>query len=350
MRHLLWPLERGGEAIEAVARGTRWIGSAARELPRYDGSAAEGWIAACATFLRVDAEPVILGYATLEESLRSLGPSLVVVEGAVLAVVRTTARHAIAIAPDGMRARVPLRELAAILSAPVEARFAAEADRALASIGTAAARRARSLLLREFAGDAPIGGIWILRAPTDAVAGHVREGRIVPGILAFGASQIAQTALLMASWWILGAIAFGNAGDAGLFLVWLLVSLTMLPIRFLGTAAGRGATLETGSLLKRRLLAGALKLEPDEVHGHGIGAFMAHVLESAAVENLGSHGATIAVTAVATALGTIVTLALGAGGLAHAALFVLWMAVCGAVTVRYYRARSGWTEARFALT
>jgi ATP-binding cassette subfamily B protein len=121
-------------------------------------------------------------------------------------------------------------------------------------------------------------------------------------------------------------------------------------LRWFGSAAGRTAALETGALLKRRLLAGALKLEPDEVHGRGMGKFLAHVLEASAIENIGSHGATIGLTAIAMAAGALLALGLGAGGIVHALLFVLFLAIAGGITVRYYGVRGAWTEARFAMT
>jgi ATP-binding cassette, subfamily B, bacterial len=349
---LLWPIDRAGEAMEAVARASVWIGGTAQELPHYDGGDADSWIAACATSLRIECDPIVLRYGGLLDSLRALGPSVMRVGDEFLAILQTTSRHALAMTPDGTKARVPLRELAAIAGGKIEEQFAAEADRTLAfaDSGTSRRFRARALLIAEFAGNAAVPGFWILRAPIEQVYPHAREGRIAGGIVAFGASQLAQTLLLLSSWWILGAIAFGNASETGLLLLWLLVSFTALPIRWLGSIAGRTAALQSATLLKRRLLAGGLKLEPDEVHGHGIGAFMAHVFESAAVENLGTHGLTITVTAIATTLGAVVTLALGAGGFLHATLFVLWIAICGAVTANYYLRRRGWTDARFALT
>lgn len=348
----LWPSERVAEAIEAVARTSRWVDVTAQALPGHHDANVESRIAVCAAFLGLDCEPVMLAYRTLHHSLEALGPSLVRVNDRFLAVVRTTLRHAVAIAPDGTTVRVPLRDLAAILGASVEERFAAEALRAVATVGAAAARRekARSLLIRELAGNAVVTDAWILRAPVERVLPRAREGRIVGGIAAFTAAQLAQTLLMMVTWWILGAMAFGTTSDSGLFLLWLLVSLTMLPIRFFGPMAGRGAALESSSLVKRRLLGGALRLEPDEVHGHGIGAFMAHVFESGVVENLSTHGLTIGMTGIATLIGAVVTLALGAGGPVHAALFILWVVICSALTAHYYRGRSGWTEARFTLT
>lgn len=346
----LWPIDRCGEAIDAIARVSRWLDAAGRESLLYDGAPIDRWVPMCAAFKHVEAEPVLIKYASIDHSLHSLGPSLILVDGGLLAVISTTLRDAIVIIPEGGRMRIRLRSIAAKLGAAVEMRHGPEADRALEAVGSRLPRGARAAMIQEFAAEAVVGGIWILRAPIQTVSPNLREGRIVPRILAFAASQIVLTLLLMLSWFVLGMIALGSGGERGLFVLWLLIALTTLPIRFLGTSAGRLAAAETGSLLKRRLLAGALKLEPDEVHGQGVGAFMAHVLESGSVENLGSHGATMSLTAIAMAAGTLLALSFGAGGLPHATLFLFWIVLSAVLTTRYYFARSLWTEARFAVT
>lgn len=276
--------------------------------PRTQWSEAVDAIARAHGWLAVEVEPVILR----DEQLRSIGPSIIVRGEELFAVLATNARRARIITAEGERTSLPIEALTAGTGQPA--------------------------------------AIHILRPGIDDARATIREAGIVRGSLVFAVTQLAQTLLLMASWWILGRIAFGTGPHDSLFLLWLLVSLTMLPLRWFGTAAGRTAALETGALLKRRLLAGALKLEPDEVHGRGMGSFLAHVMEAAAIENIGSHGATIGLTAVVTAAGTLVTLYLGAGGIVHAVLFVLFVVIAGAITARYYGVRDAWTEGRFALT
>src|SRR5688572_3404201 len=98
---LSWPIARMAEATEAVARARRWAS------PESAG---------------VEAEAVTLRYAAIESELRALGAALMVLDPEnILAIVRTDARHAHALAPDGQRVAVPLRELREILCAGVEA-------------------------------------------------------------------------------------------------------------------------------------------------------------------------------------------------------------------------------------
>ena len=106
-----WPIDRCGEAIDAIARASRWLGAPKRESPRYDGRPADRWIPACAAHQHIEAEAVLVKYGALRDSLRNLGPSLILLDDELLAVIRTTGRDAVVIAPDGARMRVPLRAL-----------------------------------------------------------------------------------------------------------------------------------------------------------------------------------------------------------------------------------------------
>ena len=184
---VLWPIDRAGEAMETVARASVWIGGTAQELPRYEGGDADSWIAACATSLGIECDPVVLRYGGLVESLRALGPSVVRVGDGFLAILQTMSRHALALTPDGLKVRVPLRELAAIAGQRIEEQFGAEADRALAVADSGPNRRlrARALLIAEFAGNAAVPGVWLLRAPIERALPQAREGRIVSGVVSF---------------------------------------------------------------------------------------------------------------------------------------------------------------------
>jgi hypothetical protein len=59
--------------------------------------------------------------------------------------------------------------------------------------------------------------------------------------------------------------------DFGWLGAWALLLATMLPLQWLGTVLDAGFALRAGSLLKSRLLAGALRMDLDQVRRQGAG-------------------------------------------------------------------------------
>jgi len=323
---LSWPIERMTEAAETIGRARRW---------------------------EIETEAVTLRYAAIESELRSLGAALVFLDpGNVLAIVRTDTRHAHVLTPDGRRAAVPLRELRDVLCESVEARYAADVDRVLAMSGIAERRRERSraAMLRELVGDAPVGRILIVRPRLENVRGVVHNARLLKKALAFLGMNAAEMLLYVLSWWILGMMAFDTRSLDTLFALWVLAVVTIVPLRAAAVAAARSLVMEAGSVIKRRILLGALKLTPDEVNGKGVGTFLSHVLESGHVEALGTSGAFAGLTSIIAGIAAIWVMSRGAGGAAHVALYLVFIVIAAAITVRFGFGRARWTEARFALT
>jgi ATP-binding cassette subfamily B protein len=346
---LAWDADRAGEAIEVVARMRGWL---ARDVLRETAPS----IRMAAEALGLEAEASALRYAAIERELRAIGPALVIVGSPnavrLLAVFRTSARDAHVLTPDGRRIAVPLRELRMLLCADVELRFAADVDRVLMMSGIAARRRERSraAMLRELVGDASVSNIWILRPRLENVRAVAREAGLLKKALAFLSVNAAEYLLFVLSWWILGLMAFDTRSLDTLFVLWLLAVFTIVPLRAAGVAAARTLVLESGSIIKRRILLGALKLSSDEVNGKGVGTFLSHVLESGAVEALGTSGAFAGLTSIIVGAFAIFVLSRGAGGIWHVALFLIWIVAAAALTVQFSLTRAAWTEARFAMT
>jgi ATP-binding cassette, subfamily B, bacterial len=314
-------MTRVSEAVEAIAR-------------------VRGWDA--------ETEPVTLRYAFIESELRALGAAVIELDDNVIAIVRTTARHAHVLKPDGGRTKMPLRELRDRVCADVEARYAEEVDRVLAKID--GGERARAAMLRELVGDAAVGRIHLVRPRLEHVRALVRDARLWQKALAFLAMNLGEMLLFVLSWWILGLMAFDTRSLDTLFALWLLAVLTIIPLRAGGVAAARALVVELGTILKRRILTGALKLSSDEVNGKGVGTFLSHVLESAMIEGMGSSGAFAGVTALVAGVAATYVISQGAGGSLHVALYLLFIAAAAFLTIRFGLARDAWTEARFGLT
>jgi ATP-binding cassette, subfamily B, bacterial len=108
--------------------------------------------------------------------------------------------------------------------------------------------------------------------------------------------------------------------------------------------------LTAGGLLKERLLAGALRLEPDEVRREGVGQLLGRVIESEALESLALNGGFLALMATVELVIGAVVLTFGAGGASHAILLLLWATFSGALAWRYFRKSRDWTIGRLWMT
>jgi ATP-binding cassette subfamily B protein len=298
----------------------------------------------------IETEAVTLRYAAIERELRALGAAVIGLEEGFLAVVRTDARRAHVITPEGHRIAMPLRELRDRLCADVEAKPGAEIDRLMGNIRGRLKPALRLRMLRELVGDAPVGNIQVVRPRLEDVRAVMRDAGLLKKALAFLAMNAGEMLLYVLSWWVLGLMAFDTRSLDTLFALWLLTAITIVPLRAGGVAAARSLVVELSSAIKRRVLLGALKLSPDEVNGKGVGTFLSHVLESAQVEAMGTSGAFAGVTSLIAGIAAIYVMGRGAGGAAHVALYLLFLAAAVVLTVRFGLGRAGWTEARFALT
>ncbi|XXX53891.1 hypothetical protein WMF19_38690 [Sorangium sp. So ce124] len=129
-----------------------------------------------------------------------------------------------------------------------------------------------------------------------------------------------------------------------------LLLATVVPLRQLVSWLSGVAAIDASALLKQRLLAGALSLEPEEVRSDGAGRFLSRVIESEAIEALALGGGVASIAAALELVVAAVVLAQGAAGALHALLLLVWAAVVFALCLRFYRRRERWTAARLAIT
>jgi ATP-binding cassette subfamily B protein len=356
----LWPAARLGEALELLARrgGYRPRGVAVEPPPAGAGGAELGaWLEAAARWLGVEAEPVDTPYADAEALARGAAPALLRVDAAdgprFLALAGGGRGTVTLLAPDLSRRRVPAEAMRAVLCAGVEAPVEGEAARLLDEAGIAPRRRpaARAALLRHLLASARVGGCWLVRpggsAPLAAHLGGPRFTRRVAGLLGAHAFQYV---LFVGSWWLMGWVALTDRFDAAWLLLWLLLFSTVVALRLYTYLAAGRISLELGTQLKRRLLEGAFRLDPDEVRHRGAGQLLGCTLEVEAIESFTFLGALLSVMAVVEMAFAGWVLHLGAGGTPHALLLAGWAAALAVLAVAYYRERARWTTARLEIT
>ena len=196
-----------------------------------------------------------------------------------------------------------------------------------------------------------VGGCWLVRSGgTASLAEQAREAGLPRLLGTFVLAQVLAQVLWVLSWGLLGGMALAGRLDPGWLVAWLLLLLTLIPFRLIATDAAGQLAIRGGAVLKRRLLGGAINLEPDEVRHLGVGQLLGRVIESGALESMALTGGLLGLTAAIELVIAGVVLFAGAGGLGHLALFVVAILSAAWLGHRYARRLRSWTGDRLAMT
>ncbi|HEU5054990.1 MAG TPA: hypothetical protein VFU21_00635, partial [Kofleriaceae bacterium] len=306
--------------------------------------------------LGLEVQPVVAGPHYLADVLADIAPALIELPGETtrwLVLLSCGRRRAVVLDASLRVRRISRHALVEELIRPAAAPSTREAAQLIEAAGFAGrrARRAMRALVADRLSRIPIGGIWLLRVPAGrplaeqaSRAGLLRRTGLVI------AAQLMVSIIWLSAWWMVGRIALGGIADPGWLLGWGLALASLAPTRALVTWLEGVLAVELGALLRRRLLAGALAMDPDRTKHDGLGRLLGLVLECAAFENLGTSGGAQVILAAVELVPVPFTLALGAGGLPHAALLFLWLVPFGLAVRWQLRDRTRWTDERLALT
>ena len=349
-----WPASRLGEALEALARKSgfpvRSVDLGQEAFPDDD------WIVTAAGGLGLEIEPVEIPYPAIERQLQVLGPAVLRLPGNgqrhFLAVLRGSRKLRV-LGPDLAVRRLPMEPVRAALCLEVEASLLPEVDRLLneASVAGRQQRQARRVILRQRLGWARIGGCWLIRFPPGiGFRSQLQNAGVFTRLASLGVAHAAQFSLWILAWWMVGQGALQGRLDRGWLLAWVLILLTIVPLRLLTTWLEGMLAIGVGGLLKQRLLYGALQLEPEKIRHQGSGQLLGCVIESEAVESLALSGGLLGLVAGIELIMAAGVLGLGAGGWVHALLLLAWVATTLVMGWLYWGRYRRWTEARLSMT
>jgi ATP-binding cassette subfamily B protein len=240
-----------------------------------------------------------------------------------------------------------------VLCSEIEAPLLAEIDALLeqAEVPNRRRGRARAAILRERLGTSFIGGCWLLRTgPGSSFWRQLRSARLPGRLFGLAAAHFVEYLLWIVAWWLVGAAALEGRLDRGWMLAWVLLLLTLVPLRLVATWLQGVIAIGAGGLLKLRLLAGALRLDPEDLRREGAGHMLGRVMESEAVESLALSGGFLAMVAGIELIMAAVVLAAGAGGVMQALLLIGWVALTLVAGWRFFVDDRRWTEARLEMT
>lgn len=358
---LAWPLDRCGEAIEALARhaGLQSVGAAVG--PPMQTFESDEQFEACVervcARLGIATESVATNGAEVHELLRSAGPALLRYRteqtDGVLLLLGATSRVVKLLDPQLSIAKQPLKRVRAAICEHMETPAMADVDALLAHADIAQNDRPairRVLVQQRLAGEL-FENCWLLRAPPGAsflkqlVNVHL-PSRLCAMLLAYAGLY----AFEIVGWSLIGRGALGGRLDSGWLLAWALLLLCMVPLRFIGGWLQGGMSIDAGTLLKQRLLAGALNMESQTIRQQGGGRLLSRVIESQALESLALNGGFAVLVALLELALAAWVLALGAGGVVHVLALLAWLIVTALLTWRYGRRLRHWTHARLDLT
>lgn len=353
---LLWPVDRLPDALEQLAQHAGY-GAHPDDLGSHDPEIEPSrvWMFALAGRLGVELEPVTPLYRELPDFIARAAPALLqlrqhgrpyylVLLGARGSKVRLLAR-------DSKTVWMREADVLALVRQERQAGVAAELDQLLTGVAMSprARTRARGKLLLQRLGQDELRTCWILRPQRTARTATLLSGMpaLVGGILV---NHLLLSLVLAASFWLLGRAALEAHLDTGWFKGWLAVIACAIPLRLLEVWWQGLFAIRIGTLLKQQLLAGILKLTPDEIRLDGIGRHFGRVAESEVVEQLALGGALLAVLSVVDLGLAAIILSLGAGGWLHVGALVAWMAVAVVLTRRHYSMQRRWSGARIDIT
>ncbi len=360
---LAWPVERLGEALETVAQHSG-LPLRQRDIPPppeglgRDGTAEPGlWLETAAAWLGLEAESVEAPYTEVGRLVRGAGPALLRLPGAgspyFLALLKGTRRTATLLGPDLAVHRRPLEAVCAALCQHLETPLQADVERLLDEVDIARRRRARvqAALLRQRLSTTRLGDCWLLRLPAGtSVWRQLRHAGVWPRLLALLGVHAVQYGLWLLSWWLLGQGALTGRLDRGWLLAWGLLLLTLVPLRMLVTWLQGTLAINAGGLLKGRLLAGVLRLAPEEMRQQGVGQLLGAVIEAEAVEALALNGGVLGLVAGIELSMAVALFGLVPGGGLLILLLLAWGGCTALIGWRALRQRQSWTAARLGLT
>jgi len=371
LQQYAWPLGAVGEALALLAEREKLGqppssgGGLTHERPPWDEATLGPWLETLAAQAGFDAEPTHATYGELPRLIGGAAPAILLLPADepmtpphfLLLWQRATNRwNGPVVALLGPERRVHWVQPALIQDALCRELIAphlATIQSLLANSPTSPNRRAQveRAVLAEVLGSRPIRGCWLLHlSPGAPIWPQARRLQFPATVRRLLAGFLGQLALSLCAWWLMGGSALEGHFTWGWLTAWALLLLTTLPFQWFTSLAQSRLAIDLGTLLKQRLLYGALQLPPEAVRQEGAGHFLGRVLAADAFEQLAVGGGFVALLAILQVCLAIVVLAAGAGGTWHAGLLGGWLVVVLMLGYRYFVTSHTWNAAHQALT
>jgi ATP-binding cassette, subfamily B, bacterial len=358
-----WSASRLGDALVAIAerlfpqRRAPHLQDPPADIA--DSTALAGFVEDAACQLGLEVEAVDVGVATVRGLLAEGGPVLVAHPGSgpgpseflVLLACDRRGRGAEVLGADRRVYRLAAAEIDAWLDDEKRGPAGEAFAHFVSAVGLAARDQERTRRI--------LGGAVGPSRPAVGWALHPAASRLAEGFQQSGARRVVGTALIsylvgfalmVGSWWLLGAAALQGHLERGWLWAWAMLLLTFVAFRSSGVWAAGRLAVQVGGMVREPIQEGILRQPADEVRVKGVGHLLGTVLEADALDAFARTGGPLLFADVFQFLFGAAVLALGAAPILHVALLVGWLVLAAGLVRGLYRRLLDWADARLALT
>lgn len=357
-----WPAARLGEGIEELARVAKLLAAGSRNpvaatSPPDDRAELGAWIAWAGERLGLEAEPIETFVPQVADWLRDIGPAILQIdtggEAHFLFLLNARFGRLQVLGPDLRWSMCSVADLRNALCADFEAPLKPEIEGLLALAKVPNRRRpaVTALLLDQRLATQKIENCWLLRQPATAgLRSQLAESNLPRRALGLLVVLALVYALEIAGWRLIGEAALNGRLDFGWLSAWGLAVFSLIPLHWISGWLDAGFALDVGTLLKKRLLAGALRLDLEAVKLQGSGQWLGRVMESQALESLSLNGGFSTVIGLVEWLFAAWILSAGVAGFSHLLILAGWTALALWLTGVYLRRLKHTTSQRMTMT
>ncbi|WP_444911566.1 ATP-binding cassette domain-containing protein [Microbulbifer sp. PAAF003] len=352
-----WPVSQLEAALQALAKYSGLEPEVAEHKSLGSALELNARLQAGAETLDLQVEQVSCSYPELETMLLGAAPALLRVrfpEGEYFIALCGGRGHKLRLLTPALQVEkvcleLVIQQLACELEGPQRERIEQLLDSA--HIQGRRRKKATTALLRENLASVRLDDFWLLRQSSHrSFRLQLRQRGLYWRFAAMLACHSAQMAIFLCSWWVIGRAVLEGHIDTGWLSAWVLLLVTQVPLSLL-TARLRGVvSVETGALLKQRLLASALRVIPSRIRHMGSGQVLGRVYDAENIEASALQGAFLLLLGVVELLIAASILLMGAGGLIYAAILPLFLAVAFFLGRAQYYGRKEWTAQRLSMT
>ena len=310
--------------------------------------------AAYAQAMGLEAEPVRLTGGELDGTLRTIAPGFIQIPGhGYLAVAAVSGSRFRLLMPELRLQSISVTRAQTLIRASAASAHQPAVEQLIGRCGITGGKRQRAIdaLIDERLRGKQLAPAWQLRQPPGSDFVHqLRESGLFRRAIVFAGAHLLEYLALLAAWAAIGQGALSGRVDFGWLAAWVCLLATMIPLRALTTWSQGMLAIGAGGLLKQRLLAGALTLDPDVMRKEGAGELLGRVNEGEQLESLALSGGLLSVLAVFELAITAFVIAGGPSVGLQLPAFLIWIAFCAALAARYIARRSEWARARLTMT